>query len=371
MNQIVLQIYKNLPDFKTHKLLLFITIFLLAFYEKTSDIIVNSAVDAYIAVTSFVAATVFIFYFFEKRNLNIENLFFRYKNFQIFIAAILGAIPGCGGAIIVVSLFTKKIIPFSCVLAALISTMGDAAFLLIASKPISALTIISITFFTSMISAYIFRFLDKFFKPKEITKSIDFNIPSYKMNKSFYIFWMILIVPGIFLGVLNAFQIAPHFNGIDIVFWVGIFGASLSLLIWAINPLTDIQMNAIKENSLKKCVDLTCFITTWVIVAFLCYELIDLASNGLIWSKLIYYGPFIPLLAVLIGFIPGCGPQIMITSLYIGGQIPLSAQLANAISNDGDALFPAIALSPKVAIYATLISSIPALIVGYFWYIFI
>lgn len=47
----------------------------------------------------------------------------------------------------------------------------------------------------------------------------------------------------------------------------------------------------------------------------------------------------------------------------------ISAQLSNAISNDGDALFPAIALAPKAALMATLYSSIPAAIVGYgyFW----
>ena len=69
--------------------------------------------------------------------------------------------------------------------------------------------------------------------------------------------------------------------------------------------------------------------------------------------------------AILIGFIPGCGPQIMITSMYVSGQIPLSAQIGNAISNDGDALFPAIALAPKAAIIATLYSGIPAMIVAY------
>ncbi|MDF5637828.1 putative manganese transporter, partial [Vibrio parahaemolyticus] len=47
---------------------------------------------------------------------------------------------------------------------------------------------------------------------------------------------------------------------------------------------------------------------------------------------------------------------------------PLSAQLANAISNDGDALFPAIAMAPKAALVATIYSSIPAFIVGYGYY---
>ena len=45
------------------------------------------------------------------------------------------------------------------------------------------------------------------------------------------------------------------------------------------------------------------------------------------------------------------------------------AEIGNAISNDGDALFPAIAMAPKAAIIATLYSAIPAIIVayGYYW----
>jgi hypothetical protein len=75
-----------------------------------------------------------------------------------------------------------------------------------------------------------------------------------------------------------------------------------------------------------------------------------------------------PALGMLIGFIPGCGPQIVVTSLYLAGAIPLSAQFANAIANDGDALFPAIALAPRAAILATLYSAVPALVIGYGWF---
>ena len=77
---------------------------------------------------------------------------------------------------------------------------------------------------------------------------------------------------------------------------------------------------------------------------------------------------YLPLITIIMGLLPGCGPQVIVTSMYIGGIIPLSAQIGNAISNDGDALFPAIALAPKTAIVATLYSSIPALIVAYGWY---
>ena len=75
--------------------------------------------------------------------------------------------------------------------------------------------------------------------------------------------------------------------------------------------------------------------------------------------------PAIPLIAILFGFLPGCGPQIVVATFYLGGFIPLSAEIGNAISNDGDALFPAIALAPKAAIVATLYSAIPAIIFAY------
>ena len=53
--------------------------------------------------------------------------------------------------------------------------------------------------------------------------------------------------------------------------------------------------------------------------------------------------------------------------MYLSGIIPLSAQIGNALSNDGDALFPAIAIAPKVAIVATLYSAVPAIILAYGW----
>jgi hypothetical protein len=49
--------------------------------------------------------------------------------------------------------------------------------------------------------------------------------------------------------------------------------------------------------------------------------------------------------------------------------LPFAALIGNAISNDGDALFPAIALNPRAALIATGYSAIPALVVAYGFYI--
>jgi hypothetical protein len=111
----------------------------------------------------------------------------------------------------------------------------------------------------------------------------------------------------------------------------------------------------------------TNFVTAWVVLAFLMFE-ISVYGFGISLEQVFKgYVIFTPMIALLLGFIPGCGPQVLVTTLYLSGAIPLSAQISNAISNDGDALFPAIAIAPKVALVATLYSAIPALFFGYGW----
>ena len=70
------------------------------------------------------------------------------------------------------------------------------------------------------------------------------------------------------------------------------------------------------------------------------------------------------LLGTFVGIIPGCGPQVIFVSLYLKGMFPFSALLANAISQDGDALFPLIAMDKKSAFWATVVNTIVALIIG-------
>ena len=113
----------------------------------------------------------------------------------------------------------------------------------------------------------------------------------------------------------------------------------------------------------------TSFISIWVIGAFLTFEYFVAFAGFDLAAAFSAVAPALPLIAVLVGFIPGCGPQVVVTALYISGTIPFAALIGNAISNDGDALFPAIALNPKVAILATLVSAVPALLVAYAFYL--
>jgi len=267
--------------------------------------------------------------------------------------------------------------------AVLTATMGDAAFLLLATRPLDGLIVLSAGLGVGIISGYI---VNKIHSPDyllpEQPASDDNNhcLVDTQIKQLGRLFWRIVFIPGLFIGLLLAFQFdfsrfSEKFAQVN-----QLFGAVCALAVvtfWAFASKGETYQEITAEDDLQKkpsrmdkVMQDTHFVTAWVVAAFVLYELaismlgIDLTS----WFA--NYAIFAPLVGLLIGLLPGCGPQIVVTTLYIQGVIPFSALMANAISNDGDALFPAIALAPKAALIATLYSTIPAVIVGYAVYIF-
>ena len=68
------------------------------------DVIRESMVNAYLAVSVFVGFTLIVFIGLDSlTNFDIGSFLNKTKKFHVPIASFLGAIPGCGGAIIVVT----------------------------------------------------------------------------------------------------------------------------------------------------------------------------------------------------------------------------------------------------------------------------
>ncbi len=338
------------------------------------EVIRSSMIDAYIQVSVFVGFTLFVFIGLDSlTKFDVKNFLSKTQKFHVGIAAFLGAIPGCGGAIIVVTQYIQGRISFGSLVAVLTATMGDAAFLILAIEPTTGLLIFGIGIIVGSISGYIIDFIHGInFMQSETKIKVEFEKINKTFVSNFNFFWLFLFIPGFILGILVAFQIefSPAYN--SLLVFVASAGAILSIFMWSLNPLSDFQCSTDKSRGLlSRVVDTTNFVTTWVISGFLVFEIfmyftsLDLKIFFDLWL------PFVPLVAILFGFLPGCGPQVVVATFYLNGYIPLSAELGNAISNDGDALFPAIALAPKAAILATLYSAIPALVVAYgYFYLF-
>ena len=334
-----------------------------------------SMVDAYIQVSVFVGFTLFVFIGLDSlTRFDVKTFLSRTQKIHVPIASFLGAIPGCGGAIIVVTQYIQGRISFGSLVAVLTATMGDAAFLILAMEPSTGLLIFVLGIVVGTISGYIVDLIHgvEFMQP-ESRINIEFEKIKTTFVSKLNALWVIIFVPGFALGIITAFQIDLGSDMYDNFFIaVGSSGAILSIFMWAFNPLSDFQCSTDKSRGyVSRVVDTTNFVSTWVICGFLVFEIfmyftsIDLKMFFDLWA------PFVPMVAILFGFLPGCGPQVVVATFYLNGFIPLSAELGNAISNDGDALFPAIAMAPKAAVMATIYSAIPAFIVAYsYMYIF-
>ncbi len=166
----------------------------------------------------------------------------------------------------------------------------------------------------------------------------------------------------------------PHLGTI-----LGIGGTLFSVIYMIVNKKVlksdsheeeESKVFSLKETLIHNAED-TAFVNTWVFVAYVIYEIAVYAVGGeaVVKDWMLATGMASVFIGAAIGLIPGCGPQIIFVTLYTKGMLPFAALLANALSQDGDALFPLLAIDKKSSLLATVITTIPALIVGVIVYL--
>jgi len=356
------------------------------------DAAVTSLSDAYIQVSVFVALTLAIFYGLEKgAKVDIAELLQRYRAWQVPIAAILGATPGCGAEILLVTQYTRGVVNFGAIVATLTATMGDSAFLIIAKDPPSAGIVIGLCTVAGIIVGYVVNLLHPDgigILKREISTNVgckadvtDDQHPG-PVRKLAEAAWLAAFLPGIVLGVLvSMFQVDVDswfgaYAQYEPVKWFAFFAALLCIAMFITRRDArgyggiDPRMTMGLPPARRMIVD-TNFVTFWVFLGFFGYELVTYVTGDGVQNWLQASHAVLPLVATMVGLIPGCGVMILTTTLYLQHQIPLSALIAASVSTDGDALFPAIALAPRAAVLATLYTAVPALLMGYAWYLLV
>lgn len=90
----------------------------------------------------------------ESLNIESRGLFFKglkkTKVGQVVIGALLGSVPGCMGGFATVSLYTHKMFSFGALVAMMIASSGDEAFVMLAMIPDKALLIFAILFIVAI-----------------------------------------------------------------------------------------------------------------------------------------------------------------------------------------------------------------------------
>ena len=384
------------------------------------EIVVVSMRDAFLAVTVFVAAMILLFSWLQYITAGQFVSWIREnKRLQPVIGAMMGLTPGCGGAIIVMPMYARGYVTYGTVIATLIATLGDAAFVLIGAvfqnsafiTPVIAVHVTS--FIVGVVWGYgvdslevtpsspLGKFGPKFGSdeplgeeaaremegndsviedmPREVPEGLGYRI----IHQGYRVWWMVTAV-GLCLAILLLIwyaqdpDYAPELvwnptTRDGLVTWVGFIGSSLSIILYVSskNFLRDDteatigdKLNSLDE-TLVHAASETAFVTFWVLIAYLAFEL-GMIASGINEADLAEHGAGVGavILAATVGLIPGCGPQIIAISAYVEGVISFPALVANAISQDGDALFPLLVRHKVASIWATIHTTLPAIIVG-------
>ena len=91
----------------------------------------------------------------ESMNIESKGLFFKglrkTKTGQVVFSALLGSIPGCMGGFAAVSLYTHRMFSFGALVAMMIASSGDEAFVMLAMIPEKALIIFLILFVLAIV----------------------------------------------------------------------------------------------------------------------------------------------------------------------------------------------------------------------------
>ena len=382
--------------------------------HEVAEVVIISMRDAFLAVTVFVAAMVFLFSWLQYAT---SGRFVEYirrkKKLQPVIGALMGLTPGCGGAIIMMPMYARGYVSYGTVLATLIATLGDSAFILIgaaitdssfvapliAVHAISFITGVSWGYLVDMTGTTPHKPLGHFGpsvgeeagKVESGNESPLEDLPreepvglGYKILHQGYLVWWSVTVIGLIFAILLMVWSGqdPDYNlelsfdptSLDgFITWVGVIGTSLSVILYIaqknwIGDDTEAtigdKLHSMRETMIHSASE-TAFVTFWVMIAYLAFEF-GMLLSGISEQDMSNYGDGLiaVIAASIIGLIPGCGPQIIVITAYTKDIISFPALAANAISQDGDALFPLLVRHKAASLWATIHTTIPAIIVG-------
>lgn len=386
----------------------------MATVQDVLEIVVTSMRDAFLAVTVFVAAMVLLFSWLQYvTSGRFVEFIQEHQKLQPIIGALMGLTPGCGGAIVMMPMYARGYVTYGTVIATLIATLGDSAFVLIGAAVADSsfiaplLAVHAISFCVGITWGYLVDFtgttprkpLGRFgptvgqevpIVEQEVSSPLDDlsrEVPEglgYKILHQGYVLWWAVTGIGLVFAILLLvwsgqdadYGLELSFNPFTLngfITWVGLLGTTLSVILYVAqkNWFADDteatigdKLHSMRETMIHAASE-TAFVTFWVMIAYLAFEFTMLFAN-MAEQDLAKYGDGLGavVIAATIGLIPGCGPQIIAITAYTKDIISFPALAANAISQDGDALFPLLVRHKAASLWATVHTTIPAIIAG-------
>ncbi len=358
----------------------------------------------------------------ESLNIESGGLFFKglrkTKIGQVIFGAVLGSIHGCMGGFATVSLYTHRMFSFGALVAMMIASSGDEAFVMLAMIPREALVIFAILFVMAVAVGIV---TDKIYdriharhcgkdEHEECGAETDctdgYVIHEHEheddkeQGKRHFGWKRIVMFIGlaVFIAALATGRLGHdhgdhtslemtegghdhghchhdhgHIHGheaedsegftIDLLSedWMNVLFAALSVIVLFVLIFgSDHFVEGHLWNHIVKKHLPTIFAWTFgvLLVLGIALQYVDI-ENWISDNTVLMI-----LLATVIGIIPESGPHLIFVTLFAAGVVPFPVLLASSISQDGHASIPLLAESKKSFAWAKLINCVVAVAAG-------
>ena len=365
--------------------------------------VLDILLDALRAAVLITGMVVMMMLMIESLNISSGGRFFSRlrgsKIGQIVVSALLGWIPGCMGGFASVSLFSHGMISFGALVAMMIATSGDEAFVMLTLFPGKALWISLVILVIGILVGVLIDYVGPKLglKPYALKACDEMNIheedlhphahdahPAHEeaapfKKRSFTWRRGILFVGiGIYILALATGMLEHEHEGIEEAEhggfnllsedWMNMLFAAVSLIMLAVvafgsdHFVEEHLWHHVVARHVPKI-----FAWTFGVLVALGFIMVLVDVSAWISANV----PLMIVLATLIGIIPESGPHLIFVTLFAAGVVPMPVLLASCISQDGHAALPLLAESKGAFLRAKAINCVIALIVGFATWAFV
>lgn len=332
----------------------------------------------------------------------------------VLVGAFMGAIPGCMGGFATVSLYSHNLLSFGALIAMMIASSGDEAFVMMATIPGEAMRIFVILFCVAVVVGVA---VDLVVKPGKSVRGDDRFVvheedaeagQSHAHPRRHYGWKRMVMIVGVaaFIAALGGGLLEHDHDAHAGHSHEGHGHGTECCEHHAGEHHHDCDCHDCQDDSHGYIGSINLLSESWMNVLFACLSLIMLAVlifgpdhfvEEHLWEHIVVrhlpvifawtFGVLLAtalmlnyldisqwisdntvlmiLLATAVGIIPESGPHMIFVTLYASGIVPLPVLLASCISQDGHASLPLLAESKSAFIKAKLINCAVALGIGF------
>lgn len=288
---------------------------------------------------------------------------------QYVISSFLGALPGCLGAFMNVSFYVHGLLSFGAIVAGMIATSGDEAFLMFALFPKEAFLLTIILFVVGMATGWVvdkFSHLIRWKLPSQCQMSephVETNCECFNFKKikedlrhlSLARFALILLLVVLGYAFISGVISSPEWDWKRITFICVILSALFIVLTVPEHYLEEHIWNHIAKRHIWRVAAWTFGALGLVTIGLRFLDIESFVQAHMLWVFII---------AAVVGLIPESGPHMIFVILFAKGMIPFSVLLASSIVQDGHGVLPLLSYSWRDTVAVKAVSFVFGILIG-------